>query len=63
MKTTAQVATELNLSTRRVIQAAQSLNIARFGLRAYMFTDADIELIRERVGKRGRPGTKFVATT
>lgn len=54
MKTTAEVAHELNLSTRRIIQAAHALGVSRFGNKAYMFSDADVERIRDRIGKRGK---------
>ena len=54
MKTTAQVAKELNLSRRRILQAAQSMGLEKLG-RDYLLTEADIAQIRKRIGKRGRP--------
>ena len=60
MKTTAEVAEYLCLSRRRIIQAAVMLSIPKFG-RDYMFTDYDIEAIRDRIGKRGRPSMQNIA--
>lgn len=54
MKTTAEVARELSLSRRRIIQAAQYLGIEKHG-RDYAFSDQDVARIRERIGQRGRP--------
>jgi len=56
-KTTNEVAHELHLSKRRIMQAAQTIGIDKHG-RDYAFTDHDVNMIRQRIGKRGRPGKK-----
>lgn len=52
---TAEVAIILDLSERRVTQAAETFGVKRHGERAYLFTRDDIEKIRERIGMQGQP--------
>lgn len=53
MKTAKEVAMVLGLSHRRVNQAAQTLRVKKHG-RDYLFTDSDVERIRERIGQQGK---------
>jgi hypothetical protein len=54
MKTTKEVAKLLKLAIPTVIKHAQNLKIKKFGAN-YVFADEDIEKVRERIGKIGRP--------
>jgi len=54
MKTTKEVAKLLKLAIPTVIKHAQNLKIKKFGAN-YVFADEDIEKVRERIGKVGRP--------
>ena len=52
--TTDEVAIMLGLSPRRITQAAETFDIDKHG-RDYLFTRADIERIRGRIGMQGQP--------
>jgi len=54
MKTSSEVATLLKLARVTVIKHAQNLGVKKMG-RDYIFTDEDIEKVRARIGKIGRP--------
>ena len=52
--TTDEVAIMLDLSERRIRQAAEQHGVGKHG-RDYLFTRDDIEKIRDRIGMQGRP--------
>jgi hypothetical protein len=52
--TTEEVAIMLELSGRRVRQVAEQFGVEKHG-NAYLFTRADIERIRGRIGMQGKP--------
>jgi hypothetical protein len=52
--TTDEVAIMLELSGRRIRRAADTLGVKKHG-RDYLFTRADIERIRGRIGMQGKP--------
>jgi len=52
--TTEEVAIMLDLSERRIRQAADTLFVEKHG-RDYLFTREDIERIRGRIGMQGQP--------
>jgi hypothetical protein len=54
MKTSSEVASLLKLARVTVIKHAQNLGVQKIG-RDYIFTDKDIEKIKARIGKVGRP--------
>ena len=56
LSTTQQAADALGLTTGRVRQIARSLRIGRIG-RDWVFTEDDIERIRQRNTTPGRPPT------
>ena len=55
--TTQEAARELGLSRRRVQQAAHALRLGRRERPGHplMLSGADLAVIRDRIGKRGRP--------
>jgi hypothetical protein len=53
--TTEEVAIMLELSTRRITQAAERMGVTRHGKRPYLFTREDVEKIRSRIGMQGHP--------
>jgi hypothetical protein len=55
LHTTRQVADALGLSVQRVKQLAVSLEVGQKVGRDWVFTDADIALMRRRETKPGRP--------
>jgi len=54
--TTKEAATALGVSTRRVQQACKRDGLGRKHGRDLLLTDADMEYIRSRMGRVGRPG-------
>ncbi|HQM83892.1 MAG TPA: hypothetical protein PLD55_04330 [bacterium] len=54
MKTTKEVAKLLKLAIPTVIRHAQNLGVKKFGAN-YVFSEEDIEKVRARIGKVGRP--------
>ena len=52
--TSDEVAIILELSSRRIRQAADTLGVKKHG-RDYLFTRDDIERIRDRIGMQGHP--------
>ena len=57
MKNTEQVSKMLGLSTRQIRKQAKNLKIRKVG-RDYIFMPEDIEKVRSRIGKVGRPVKK-----
>ncbi len=55
MKGTKEIAEELGLSIRRVQQARETLGLGQKIGKTWIYTDEEMEKIRERIGKRGRP--------
>ena len=58
MKTSKQVALLLGLTERRIQRWAKANDKPKFG-RDYLLNDADVDRIRSRMGKRGRPKNNY----
>lgn len=55
MYTTRQAARELRLSPRRIRQAAHSYGLGQKPGVEWLFSEADLETIRRKMGQVGRP--------